>query len=527
MHNIKIYGKVNLKVLIVLMLVMVAIIGSLFTARQVRRSILSKMDFEAGNAAYDNKDWKVACSHYLEYLGRNPKDIEIWKKYAKANLAVRPLEGKYIMQAISAYRQIIQLGTVDEEIYKELARLYGGIGNVDDLAYISRMWMEHFPDNINAPLWLAEAFINLKKTDEAENTLKPLIVKLETQPDKKNEYVRACILMSQIASSRDSLDSSKQALELLNQAVQFAPDSVEAHAARAKFYLTIPTIQGLSSAQMLANARNDLETADKINSDNPQSLLSLTSEWIVLGEFDKAADDWNKAVNEPNEVIEDHFLDINTWYTVKFLLASEIALRKPSLIDGISLANDTLAMIQEKAFRLHILPPAIRLYIAADQIPDANTCLDEYNDLVLSLQAQASSRQEQAFLKALLAKVENKPYEVINTLSADIMIGSTYPQMYALLAEAYSQTGRDQQAVDTLTQYLKLNPDDSAMWEQLAKDYIKLQDWKNALNTAQRAEKIDPNKVSPNFCASKRVLILLFRSRVQDHRLLLTMKRKN
>ena len=45
-------AKINVKVLAVLILVTVAIASSLFAAREVRRSLLSKMDLDAGQAAF-------------------------------------------------------------------------------------------------------------------------------------------------------------------------------------------------------------------------------------------------------------------------------------------------------------------------------------------------------------------------------------------------------------------------------------------------------------------------------------------
>ena len=497
MFVVKKCGAVNKKVLIVLILVTIAIVGSLFTARQVRRSIISKMELDAGNTAYENKDWKNAYKHYQEYLGRNPKDVEILKKYAKAHLAVRPLEAKNILQAIGAYRNLLLLEPSNEEIYKELTKLYGGTGNIEELAYISQMEMDHFPDDIDAPAWRAEALINLKKTDEAREILTTLVSKLETQPDKKSEHSRACILLSHIAESSNTKDSTEQALTWLNKAVTFAPESVEALAARARFYRVTPDIKDFSSpAEQLAAARSDLEAADKIGTDNPQYLLFLAGEWIAYGELDKAAQELATADKLPKEKIEERFLDMNNWIAGRFLLASEIALKKGSITESVALAEQVLSVITEKAFRLRILPSVVRIYIASGDIPKAKQYLTEYSDTALTLQAEAATRQDLAYLKALIAKSENKPYEVINALPPEIMNDSTYTEMWSMLAGAYSQTDQDRRAANTLIQYLNIQPQDSAMLEQLAKVYLKLQDWSNALRTAQSAEKLNPTKGS-------------------------------
>ena len=108
-------AKINIKVLIILIVVMVALVASLFATRQIRRGILSKRDLTAGQAAYENKDWPAAYSNFRGYLGRNPDDVEILKKYAEAALSIRPLEAGHITGAIAAYRRIMQLAPLDED----------------------------------------------------------------------------------------------------------------------------------------------------------------------------------------------------------------------------------------------------------------------------------------------------------------------------------------------------------------------------------------------------------------------------
>ncbi|UCD30440.1 MAG: hypothetical protein JSV03_08230 [Planctomycetota bacterium] len=67
-------AKVNVKVLVILILVTAAIGTSLFTARHVRRRLLSKMDLEAGPAAFEKQDWPTASSKYRAYLSFLPNE---------------------------------------------------------------------------------------------------------------------------------------------------------------------------------------------------------------------------------------------------------------------------------------------------------------------------------------------------------------------------------------------------------------------------------------------------------------------
>jgi len=225
-------AKINVKLLIILIIITVAIGASLFAARQVRRKVLSKISLEAGQAAFENKDWPAAYKNFRGYLGRNPDDVEVLKKYAKASLSMRPLEGNHVGGAIAAYRRVMQIAPRDEIAYDRLAMLYAATGNYEELAYIARKRNTEVPNDRKAPLHLAEALMRLNKNAEAKAELKKVIDALKDLPERYPEYVRACVLMSQIILREDAFNAQKNALQKLNDAVIYDPDSVEALVSR-------------------------------------------------------------------------------------------------------------------------------------------------------------------------------------------------------------------------------------------------------------------------------------------------------
>jgi len=489
-------AKINVKVLIILIIVTVAIGTSLFAARQVRRSLLSKISLSAGEAAFEDKDWPAAYKNYRQYLGRNPDDVEILKKYAKARLSIRPLDAGAVYGAIAAYRRVMQLDPLDEVAYDELATLYGGIGNYEELAYIARTWLENDPNDRKAPLWLAEALIPLRKTDEAQQTLEKFITELEALPDKHVEYVRACALMSQITAGDDSAGAKTKALEWLNKAVDYAPESVEALAHRARFYRATPETSGMSEEDMLAAARKDLEAADELGTDNPRIRLFLCAEWIAHGELDRAGAEIQAAESLPQETLEEHFFDINNWTVTRFLLASELAIRRAAKTEGASLADETLTVLKERRHRVQVLPSAIGLYIAAGKVSEARDCLDEYLDIMHTQEEAVGPKLRLAYLQALVAKAEERPYVVIDVLQPAVVSDASRPELWQLLAEAFSRTDQTRRAVSALIKYLRIRPRDPEMTLQLAKEYLKLRDWNRAFQTVRLAEPIlDPTDV--------------------------------
>ncbi len=492
-------AKINVKVLIVLILVTVAIGSSLFAAREVRRGLLSKMDLEAGQAAFEKEDWATAYRHFQRYLGRNPDDLEVLKKYAKARLSTRPLDAPAVGGAIAAYRRVMQLDPLDEIAYEKLAMLYAGIGNFEELAYIARTRMDLDPNDLKAPLWLAEALIRLHKTDEAKQTLLEFIKALEALlPDKHPEYVQACSLMSQVISSQGAIGAENEALEWLTRAVDYAPESVEALAYRARFYRERSKIPGISEQEVqdkVTRARKDLEKADALGTENPRVRLFLCAEWLEHGELDRTAAELQAVENLPQEALEEHFFDVRDWTVARFLFSSQLAIKRKATAEGVSLADEVLTVLTEKGHRIRVLPSAIGLYVAAGKVIEARRCLDEYLETMYAQEGPAESKLGLAYLQALVAKAEEKPYVVIDVLQPAVVSDASRPELWRLLAEAFSRTDQTRRAVSALVKYLRIRPRDPEMTMQLAKEYLRLRDWNRAFETARLAEPMDPTDI--------------------------------
>ena len=443
-------AKINIRLLAILLLVTVAIGMSLYAARQIGRSILSKASLTAGEAAFAREDWRAAARDFREYLGRNSDDVAILEKYAKAVLSVRPLEAPGITGAISAYRRVIQLDPRHDAACEALARLYIGTENFEELACVARTRLEHDPGDRAAPLWLAEALARLNKTQEARDTLSEFIEGLEAIPDRCAEYVQACVQMSRIASQDRSPEAQTTALGWLNKAVSYAPDSVEAIAHRARFYRQTRDIPGLSEERRLSLACRDLEAADALGTDNPRIRLFLGAEWMACGALDRAAAQLRAIESLPRERLKEHFFDVDDWAVARFLFAAELAMRRGAATEGVSLADAVLKTLQERRHRVQALPSAVQLYVAGGKVPQARRCLDEYLDIQYTLEGQAQSKWRPAYLRALVARAEDKPYAVIDALQPFAMTDASRPELWRLLAEAYSRTDQARWAVGAL-----------------------------------------------------------------------------
>jgi len=497
-------GKVNVKLVIILILVTAAVGVSLVVARQTRRSVLSEKAFAAGEAAFGNKDWPAAVKSYREYLGRNPNDIGILRKYAEACLSVRPLDAAAVSGAISAYRRISELVPGDDVAYQKLAMLYGAVGNFDELASVARARLAREPNDLKAPLWLAEALARSNKTAEAKQTLTTFMARLLPLPDKYTEYVRACVQMSQLAASEPSPKPRAKEedantpppptpLDWLNKAVDYSPDSAEVLVSRAQFQrrmAEMPATGEQEKSAFLALARKDLEAADAKGTEDPRVRFLLGAEWMAHGELDRAAAELGAVEKFPPEKLKEHFFDLSDWTVARFLFACELAARKGAAAEAASLADETLKTLTEKRHRVQVLPSAIPLYAASGRVSEARRCLDEYLGLVRAQEGAAESPRRLAGLQALVAGAENRPYAVIEALEPIVANDSSNPGLWRMLAEAYDRTGQAGRAVKALVQYRRLNPQDEQAMRELARQYSKLGDWQKAYDTATAAESL-------------------------------------
>jgi Tfp pilus assembly protein PilF len=488
-------GKINVSLLVILILVMVAVAMSLVAARQIRRSILVKVSLKAGQEAFDKQDWPAASSNFQEYLGRRPDDVDVLRKYALARLGMRPIDASNIAQAIAGYRRVMQLAPLDNVAYEKLAMLYTSMGNFEELSYVARARLQHDPNDLKAPLWLAEALIRLNRAPEAQEKLLPFLKQLEALPGKHVEYVRACMAMSQISLVDNSGEAKTQALEWMNKALQYFPNSAEALARRAHFYRQTPDIPGVSAGEAAGLVRRDLEAADAAATDEAEVRYLIGTEWLALGELDRVRAELQAVDALPKEKLAEHFLDINDWKAARFLLASDLAMRKKVAAEQLSLADEALANLTDKSHRAQILPSAVLLYVSAGHAAQARKCLDEYLELQHNQTTNVQSPAKLAYLQAMVARAEDNAYAVIDVLQPIVLTDSARPELWQLLAEAFSRTDQPRRAVAALVQYLRLHPQDPEMTLQLAKEYLKLQEWNQAFETVRLAEPLNPTDI--------------------------------
>ncbi len=494
---------IRIRVLLYVTGIVVVLGGSLFVARHVRRRVLSRRDLAAGQAAYEAGEWSTAYEHFKEFLGRNPDNVEIWKKYAQARLSIQPLEPAAIYGAIPAYRRVMQLDPLDGVAYDKLVKLYTATRNFTELAHIARTRMDRCPDDMKAPLWLADAQIFLDKKEEAKPDLEAYIAKIEALPDadKHEEYVQAYLKMSQISDVNE-------ALELLDEAIAYAPRSADPLVRRIQLYWDMDAdtakIPGIDNNQEKLEAiRQDLEAADKLGTNKPQLRLFLADKWLFMGEFDRAKAELIAIEDFDQETLDEHYLDPSDVLVAKYSLEAELALQRGAPIEAARLADEAITKHTQERHRRRILPSAIAAYIEAERVSDANSLLGEYAEVMPVSAGTAQDRWIFARAQAQVAQAQKKPYAVIDILEPLLLEPLRENQTAAqsqtlsrLLITAYNQTRQTPKAARTLATYLGSNPQDMEMTLRLAQAHLKMGNWSQAFEAANRVERLVPLKIS-------------------------------
>ena len=489
-------ARINVKLLIIL----VGLVGVLGTSavagHYVRKRVLADRALAAGKAALEAEDWTDACKQLRKYLGKYPDDEEILRRYAEANLAVRPRDPKHVGAALGAYRRLRRLQPDDEKVSARLAKLYLGVREFNEAAYISRARLDAQPDDIEAVLVLGQAWLAQRKFGEAAELLTEFVEKYPSDP---RLYEKLCIILLQDDTSQVrepilklmTLDeepppenASQIALRLLHLGVERHPTSAKLLAQRAGLYRLL-----LKNTEA---ARTDLQAAAELQPTEPEVLLTMYKEWAALGDLDRAAAQLQALEQLDATDLANNDIDSDLLNRATFAAAADLVLRRGVKIEAIELAE---RMLEEAPSydRVSFLPLAVELCLAGEQVETARQYLEEYQIAIADQRAMNTAVDGRVtYLEARVAFAEDKPYAMITLLEPAVRGDYEKRENWRLLAQAYETTGQVHRVVRLLERYVQRWTSDLEATMQLANAYIKLQSWDDTLRYARIAESLAP-----------------------------------
>ncbi len=489
-------ARVNYRVLLITFAVLVVLVSAAFVTHRVQRRATTKRALEMGLQAYQRQDWATACTNLRQYIAQYPDDSVTLRKLARAQTSIRPLDSDAVKYAIYSYRNLMRLEPKDPEVFSQLISLYAAIRDFNEVAYLAGKRLEMIPDDPQAMLWSAKACIALRKPDEAASFLRKTLKRCEVGNDTRSEYAEACLLMSGLALSADSQPHAGTSLEWLDRGLRRDPNSIPVLLRRARLHRTLPSTSAHPRAESLLNAQTDLERVDALRPEDPGVRLTLCAEWMKLNRFDRALVEMEIVRRVDEATILKYFSDINDWVVGRFNQEAELILVSPAKDKGAQLADETLKTLTLPRHRLAVLPSAIRLYLADQRKAEARRSLNEYLDLIHTRDSHRESKEKTAFLQALVASAEEDAYCVINLLEPLMSRNADHAEFWGLLAEAYMRTNQPRRAINAMTQYLRLVPDDGKMLLLLMNAHIQQRNWAGVLQLAPQYKPKGPTDIS-------------------------------
>jgi len=482
------YAKVNIKMLITLLVIVIILGGGLAVGYKVRKRIIANRALVAGKAALEQEDWAEACKHLKQYLSKYPDDVDMLGQYAEANLSIRPLKPENLGAALAAYRRLLRKHKPgDGEICRELIKLYFQIGDFEEAAYICRQRLETDPNDVDATASLGKALVGLGKNEEAANVLEALV-------KQHSDQVDAYVLLSNIALQDRSAPDFTKAKTWLDQAVSNNPQSSKALAHRARFWEIKARQNSENATADRAAALADLEAADALHSKDPTVLFLLFDLFVGRNDLERAESQLRAVEQLDAETLAAYDAEPDTVKLLQYTAAARLALRKEIAQDSIALADRALKELTGTQ-RTTFLPTAIELYLAGEKLAKARQCLEQLEEQMESRRKNNPSYQDQ--LEILRAAVIVKdpsanPFDAINKLREIVLRTPENTRGWRLLGDAYKKSGQKLRSIKAMEEYIARAPGDADTALKLAQAYLDF-DRVRALRYAEHAERVKPD----------------------------------
>ncbi len=449
-------GKINWKLIIVLVISLVVLGVTAYGLRRWNRLHRAEAGLELGNRAYENARWVEAAQNLGRYLTVEPDDIDALMKYAQAQLNIIPLKRGNISQAINAYRRVLRIDRTNTEAATKLIEIYIQMKMPGEAELIATQRLENV-SNSTIRRMLAKALIEQRKFEEAASQLNAII---EDAPSE----VLAYDALGRLVELRPD-DFSVTAEHWFNQAVQNNPSSALAHIIRGAFYIR--------HAQ-LNKALADLEQAELYDLSDTSVRLILAREFVNVGDFDRAG----SHLEAVYETQPDNVLLWHVWAMLALKAGSTELMQR--------IASNGLKALGANS--LVFMPVAAELFIRSGDFERASDCISE-------LKQKEVSSVTVAFCEGLMAEQKEQWAQAVRHWREAMQLGRQSEGMQLAMAAALVQLGDTQSAVQRLRTFLNQNEDSYRARLVLAKIFVEDRNWARAVEQARAALQIKPDSL--------------------------------
>jgi len=461
----------NWKFGIVLLLGFGIVAGTVVGLHYVQQSGRSQEYYDKGMKSFEQGQWQEAAEFLgkrIAYAGSDPNtEIDVLRKYAQAQLKIKPSRSNNIQQAIGAFREILQIDSGDRTAAKQLVEIYLQIGAIGEARLVAQRFLEGQRD-VDVERLLAEALIFQREFDEAYKMLQTVV---EEEPNQIAAYEK----LAAITVERPD-DFEHASAYWLDLAIEKNPESALAYLTRARFGLM---------HQDRAQAKNDLDMALTKKLSDPEEHMVAAVLYRVLGRMESA----HEHLDALQKLQPDHL--------AMWIFRAGLALASQDKDEMCQVADDSQANLKDKKWGFNAL--AAELYVRAHAFDKAQNVLD-------SLKEHDSQPADVAFLEGLLAIQQDRVQEAVQKWQRALALGYQSPspniQLYLgfrptplkfLLSSAHEQLGDTMSARQMLNSLASDNTDDRLVQLSLARHMARVGDWQQARSHTQNVLRTDPN----------------------------------
>lgn len=444
-------------------ILLVLLLGAAYWGWKLQKARTARLALRDGLAAFEQGNWEQARVQLGRYVGGHREDVSILEKYALAQLRVRPLPPANIVQAIGSLRLILRAEPDHKMAFDRLTLLYETIGDTAGLEQIANLRREDLqrrnqPDDPAAWLIMGRVALQQRREKDATEAFKKVLDLARDQQPPRSEYGEAafelCRLSIQDAGSaepRRAEELRRAALAQLDDAAQYDQNSAFVLIRRAELrrYFIAPDAIVTSATQPstvphpeLAAARQDLERAETADLRDPRLRLALAKAWSALNEWDHATAQLAATENIDPLLLEQYVVDPSSWVAERFQVAGMLALARGDAAQRGGLVTQVLQDLDGRPQRLGVLPLCVELLLAAADLDRARTVCEELRAAADAAPADVALADQRDYALALVARAEQRPYDVIRLLKPQSTRAARKAIVHALLLEAYAQTGQ-------------------------------------------------------------------------------------
>lgn len=430
----------------------------IFWLHQLQHTRIKNKSLKIGLESYNECNWKRSAANLGRYLALCPTDVNIFLKYADAQLHIRPCGEENIKQAIAAYRTVIRNDNNNKVAVEQLMNLYLRIDAAQEAENIGFRYLKSNKD-YNIQTIYAVSLINQRKYEPAANILKTI---LSQSPNTITAYIAMAKL-----SQTDIEGHFGVYNDWLSQCTKNNPLSAKAFILCAAYHI---------DDNKYTSAEKELEIAEQLDLSDADTRIDLAIQFYRIENISKA--------KENLEIIKKCCPGkLSLWN-----IFAKIALYENNKTVMNQVADEGMLSLQKDPW--DFMPIAAELKIRAGNLTEANKYIER-------LKLNETEPSAIKWLEGLLAQAKGKDYEAIRNWKIAAKMGFDSEKITPELLNSLLRAGDEESALTLLRQKAIEQPERYRWHFLLARLAFEQQKFSEALAHSQTAMSLRPNFVEP------------------------------